>query len=200
LFSNIVYGQNIDDGTYDAEVSYHNPSTGYSSTYELEVEVEDGYLTVIYFPSGGWLDDSHITPAEINGDYVYVYDDRGREYEVYIYQQNDLKHQTSNFINQKSNTMKHILLILGLGLSISAFAHSGGTDSQGGHHDRKRGGYHFHHGYGPHSHLNGKCPYKNKSVVATHHDDTKKEKDIPWGAIALAGTALYGIRSRNKAA
>ncbi|WP_353155284.1 YHYH domain-containing protein [Herminiimonas fonticola] len=28
--------------------------------------------------------------------------------------------------------------------SASAFAHSGGTDSSGCHHDRKNGGYHCH--------------------------------------------------------
>jgi len=29
-------------------------------------------------------------------------------------------------------------------LSLAAFAHSGGTDSNGCHHDRKNGGYHCH--------------------------------------------------------
>lgn len=42
-----------------------------------------------------------------------------------------------------------------------AFSHSGGTDSNGGHHDRINGGYHFHHGRGPHQHSGGVCPYEN---------------------------------------
>lgn len=44
-----------------------------------------------------------------------------------------------------------------------ASAHSGGTDSQGGHRDNKNvsglGSYHYHHGYGPHLHEGGVCPY-----------------------------------------
>jgi hypothetical protein len=39
----------------------------------------------------------------------------------------------------------------GAGLAIAviaglAWAHGGGLDSQGGHHNRKQGGYHFHQG------------------------------------------------------
>lgn len=52
-----------------------------------------------------------------------------------------------------------------LALSTSAaFAHSGGTDAQGGHHDYKNvsglGSYHYHHGYPAHLHPNGVCPYE----------------------------------------
>ena len=47
--------------------------------------------------------------------------------------------------------------------SVSAYAHSGGTDSNGGHHDYNNvsglGSYHYHHGYGAHLHENGICPY-----------------------------------------
>jgi hypothetical protein len=39
-------------------------------------------------------------------------------------------------------------------------AHSGRTDSQGGHFNRASGEYHFHHGMGPHQHPGGKCPYQ----------------------------------------
>jgi endonuclease G, mitochondrial len=39
-----------------------------------------------------------------------------------------------------------LLLIALLFLPISAFPHSGGTDGQGGHHNRKEGTYHFHRG------------------------------------------------------
>ena len=41
--------------------------------------------------------------------------------------------------------------------SFNSYSHPGGTDSRGGHHDRKRGGYHFHHGNRPHQHPNGAC-------------------------------------------
>lgn len=46
-----------------------------------------------------------------------------------------------------------------------AFAHPGGTDSQGGHTDHSTGEYHYHHGYSAHQHkdLDGDgdldCPY-----------------------------------------
>lgn len=80
------YDESI-DGTYEADVSYYNPDTDYSAEYTLDVEIEDGELTTIYFPKGGWLDESHIysVEAEFN-TYLYVEDDEGREWEVYIYQ------------------------------------------------------------------------------------------------------------------
>lgn len=43
-------------------------------------------------------------------------------------------------------------------VSIS-FAHSGGTDSNGGHYNHSTGEYHYHHGYSAHQHPNGVCPY-----------------------------------------
>lgn len=47
--------------------------------------------------------------------------------------------------------------------TIVAEAHSGRTDSSGGHHDYKNksglGSYHYHHGYSAHLHPNGVCPY-----------------------------------------
>lgn len=49
-------------------------------------------------------------------------------------------------------------------LGDTSFAHSGRTDSSGGHHDYKNksglGSYHYHHGYGPHLHEGGVCPYE----------------------------------------
>ena len=57
-----------------------------------------------------------------------------------------------------------ILAILFLLIPSAVFAHSGGTDSNGGHHDYNNvsglGSYHYHHGYGPHLHENGVCPYE----------------------------------------
>lgn len=52
-------------------------------------------------------------------------------------------------------------------LPMFAYAHSGRTDSNGGHHDYENqsglGSYHYHHGYGPHLHPNGVCPYEGGS-------------------------------------
>src|SRR3989304_4735711 len=47
---------------------------------------------------------------------------------------------------------------------LSVGAHSGRTDSQGGHHDRRNGGYHFHHGMGSHQHPGGACPYRHDTI------------------------------------
>lgn len=53
-----------------------------------------------------------------------------------------------------------IILIFSL---YSALAHSGRTDSKGGHKDNQNasglGSYHYHHGEGPHLHPGGVCPF-----------------------------------------
>ena len=54
---NLSETKDYEDGTYDASVDYYNPKTGYSATYDLEVDVEDGEVVRINFPKGGWLDD-----------------------------------------------------------------------------------------------------------------------------------------------
>ena len=41
------------------------------------------------------------------------------------------------------------------------FSHSGGTDSRGGHYNKKTGTYHYHHGYSAHQHINGECVFKS---------------------------------------
>lgn len=52
-----------------------------------------------------------------------------------------------------------IICSLTLLLPLSAQAHSGRTDSNDGHYDRSTGEYHYHHGFPPHQHPNGICPY-----------------------------------------
>lgn len=39
-----------------------------------------------------------------------------------------------------------VLAAFVLGIALSAWSHGGGLDAQGGHNDRKNGGYHFHRG------------------------------------------------------
>ena len=70
------------DRTYEAEVEVYNPDTGHEATYTLNVEVEDGELTKIYWNNGGWLDDSHFSPVDISDGSASFEDDRGREYKV----------------------------------------------------------------------------------------------------------------------
>ena len=72
----------IEDGTYLAKVSYHNPRTGHSNTIKLNVDVLNNKLVKIYWPNGGWLDESHFTPPVIEDDRATFIDDRGIEYIV----------------------------------------------------------------------------------------------------------------------
>lgn len=74
--------ENYKDGTYCAEVEYYNPSTGTRNTYDLNVEVEGGELTVIYWPNSGWLDDSHFHPEDITDGVCEFTSDRGYRYTV----------------------------------------------------------------------------------------------------------------------
>lgn len=72
------------DGTYCAEIDYYYSETGTSSTYTLLVEIENNELTVIHWPNGGWLDDSHFTPPDISSGEASFSSDRGVDYTVRI--------------------------------------------------------------------------------------------------------------------
>ena len=71
-----------------------------------------------------------------------------------------------------------ILLILCLLLPMDALAHKGRTDGNGGHKDSKNqsglGGYHYHHGMGPHLHPNGICPYDSDKKQETPKQESPK--------------------------
>ncbi len=78
-------GCKFKDGTHSATVDYYNPETGYSQTYTLNVEVENCEVVQINFPSGGWLDSDHISPAELNEDgYCTIDGEDGKTYEIQI--------------------------------------------------------------------------------------------------------------------
>lgn len=69
-----------------------------------------------------------------------------------------------------------VFLILIIMCNIT-FAHSGRTDSNGGHRDNKNksglGSYHYHCGGHPaHLHANGVCPYSNNSTTSTNKGNT----------------------------
>ena len=59
-----------------------------------------------------------------------------------------------------------VLIVVAALFPIHAYAHSGGTDSKGGHYNRSTGEYHYHHGYSAHQHkdMDGDgdldCPYE----------------------------------------
>ncbi len=96
-------------------------------------------------------------------------------------------------------------------ISSTAFAHSGRTDSAGGHHDYKNvsglGSYHYHHGYSAHLHPNGVCPYSSaaqtssssakssSSASTTSAPKAQVEKTLPTDIKAYIGE--YFIPSVN---
>ena len=73
------------DGTYCASVTYYNPNTGTDKTYTLEVEVESNQVTQINWNNGGWLDEDHFTPEELDTEGKCTFSsDRGYDYTVEI--------------------------------------------------------------------------------------------------------------------
>ena len=97
---------------------------------------------------------------------------------------------------------------------ITAEAHPGRTDAQGGHHDYKNksglGSYHYHcGGHEAHLHPNGVCPYKNGAVsngntsgqtqTQTQAQSAEKSADkhvfIPF---RLTFSVLFSKHIRNK--
>ncbi len=90
-------------------------------------------------------------------------------------------------MNTKRNKMICLLfvaLMVAVLLSGTALAHSGGTDSEGGHYDSETGEYHYHHGWPAHSHEDTDgdgepdCPYD--FVDATEwHSSTEKSTPTP---------------------
>lgn len=80
----LLIGCNNANGTHCAEVKYYNPKTGTRSVYTLKVEVKKNKLAVIYWPSGGWLDDSHFTPPDISDGTASFTSDKNVKYEVTI--------------------------------------------------------------------------------------------------------------------
>ena len=85
----------------------------------------------------------------------------------------------------KGKILAILLIVLSLiSIQISTYAHSGRTDSSGGHKDNKNksglGSYHYHCGGHPaHLHTNGVCPYSsssssNKSSTSTSSSSSSK--------------------------
>ena len=102
-------------------------------------------------------------------------------------------------------------MALCLYLAVTAFAHSGKTDSKGGHTNHYTGDYHYHHGYPAHQHTdtNGDgildCPYKFVDKTDSSSDTTKpavveispkektKETRSTADYIFIAGLIILGL-------
>lgn len=73
--------------------------------------------------------------------------------------------------NMKKLISLFILILIACFLIVPSYAHSGKTDANGGHHDYYNisglGSYHYHHGYPPHLHENGTCPYDFVDITSS---------------------------------
>lgn len=80
-----------------------------------------------------------------------------------------------------------LLVVVTLWVSVYAFAHSGRTDSSGGHRESSTGEYHYHHGYPAHSHKDidgdGKkdCPYEFDDQTNHGESGTTANKQVSKG-------------------
>ena len=85
-------------------------------------------------------------------------------------------------LRMKKNLVSFIICLLILTFPFLIFAHSGRTDSSGGHRDNKNksglGSYHYHCGGNPpHLHTNGVCPYKGgTTAVSTSYSKVYAQK------------------------
>lgn len=104
---------------------------------------------------------------------------------------------------------KVIALLLCLLVFSFAFAHSGGTDANGGHHVTATGEYHYHHGKPAHDHPNGVCPYDTKpSSSSGYHNSSSGTSSsnnsnggspaLVIGGIAAAAAVGYAAGKKGK--
>ena len=87
--------------------------------------------------------------------------------------------------------------------SISAFAHSGRTDSSGGHKDNKNvsglGSYHYHcGGYPAHLHNGGVCPYKSTSSSSSSSSSNTSKKVYATSITAKNVPAKINVGENTK--
>lgn len=86
-----------------------------------------------------------------------------------------------------------LIAALSLAIAFAAFAHGGGTDSQGGHNDRKRGGYHFHRGP-----LAGKS-FSSKSAATAALRAARSSSAKSSRAVASSSSGTKSLEERHEA-
>ena len=93
-----------------------------------------------------------------------------------------------------------------LGFSLVAYAHSGGTDSAGGHYNHSTGEYHYHHGHPAHQHPDGVCPYGDYGKENTNYlkqNETSKNDNVDdysvviFVVISILGSILFFTTARK---
>lgn len=95
-------------------------------------------------------------------------------------------------INKKIITIVIFILLI-IVTPISSYAHSGRTDSNGGHYDHSDGSYHYHHGYSAHGHPNGKCPYDNDYTEDVYCEENSEYNDsvLFWNVIKSIFSVIW---------
>lgn len=108
-----------------------------------------------------------------------------------------------------------IAILLALVLASPCVAHSGRTDSDGGHYDHSTGDYHYHHGKPAHYHYaDGSCPYVIKAKEEAkrreeerlkREEEERKRKEVAKnvavcgvGAAATGGTIGIAVKAAKK--
>lgn len=79
------------------------------------------------------------------------------------------------------------LICLVIVFTIPVFAHSGRTDSNGGHYDTSTGEYHYHHGYSAHQHTNGVCPYEYDDKTSHNSNQDSGSKSSSQDSTSFFG-------------
>lgn len=72
-----------------------------------------------------------------------------------------------------------------------ASAHSGDTDSSGGHYNHSTGEYHYHHGYPAHQHIDGVCPYMSYTSSGSSNGTGNKYVDAVFAQMAADEEAWH---------
>lgn len=91
-----------------------------------------------------------------------------------------------------------IFAILCVLFCLSVSAHSGRTDSRGGHYDRSTGEYHYHHGYSAHQHPGGICPYLDDTDSESSSNDAYSNRTtgnnyVYSGKQGVPSTACFAL-------
>lgn len=116
-------------------------------------------------------------------------------------------------MNKKLKIISYVVLCAAMCLFIIvASAHSGKTDSYGGHYDNSSGEYHYHHGYSAHQHedIDGDgivdCPFDfddktnhndsyNNDTVSDNTQNMVQRNKLSFGDIILIVLKIIGISS-----
>lgn len=85
-------------------------------------------------------------------------------------------------------------------LLISASAHSGGTDANGGHIDSSTGEYHYHHGYSAHQHPNGVCPYASTGSGNSSGSESTDSSETSLNRYVQAAITGVPVEDQEKSA